>query len=238
MKATKNTKSVDYSSNIVKKLESFSKKQQNLNKMKIINVKDKQKKELHISTERSIDKYEILNTNEDKHKTPTSPKIVNFTPSNFTINNKINSDILNINYLRSNFTTKNINNNNKREKYPKNKLKIETENEANLLNDKPGINKLTKNFSNMNTNTNMNSNTTNNTNAGYKKTRQNSTGGGGSNNNFNLFLKPKICVNIINNNNNDNYLTSNNNNNNKVTINENFNNAKKNKKGKICKIIH
>lgn len=233
MKPIKNTKSVDYSSNIVKKLESFQKKHLNINKIKILNVKDKQnsKKELHISTERSIDKYEILNTNEDNRKTPTSPKRVNFSPSNFTINNKLNSDILNINYLRSNFTTKNINNNNKREKYPKNKLKIETENEANLLNDKPGINKLTKNFSNMNTNTNMNSNTNNNTNAGYKKTRQNSSGGG-SNNNFNLFLKPKICVNIINNNNNENYLTSNNNSN-KANLIENFNNAKKNKKGKI-----
>ena len=126
MKATKNTKSVDYSSNIVKKLESFPKKQLNINKIKILNVKDKQKtkKELHISTERSIDKYEILNTNENKSKTPKSPRRVNFTPSNFTVNNKLNSDILNINYLTNNFTTKNVNN--KREKYPKNKLKIDT----------------------------------------------------------------------------------------------------------------
>ena len=75
MKTTKNTKSVDYSSKMIKKLESFPKKQLNINKIKILNVKDKQKqkKELHISTERSIEKYEkyeILNTNEDKSKTP------------------------------------------------------------------------------------------------------------------------------------------------------------------------
>ncbi len=226
MKVLKSTKSVDYSSNIYtsKKTENISIKQNLITKLKIVNIVDKRKvkKNFNISSDRfSSEKFEFLNNQEiQKSKTPK-----NFTQNNFNTNSNSNFGYNYENNLRNNLSNESTHNNNNHIKpgyniidlnfQKKNSLKNiykQNNNSKHKMETDPNENNLNnyfipKNTSNKNIINNNYTNTSGNKKFIHKNSKSNINGN--FNPNFNLFLKPKISVNIINNNNNNNNISNN-----------------------------